>query len=94
MSHAEHPVFESGTRVALVQRIDNPERFAVAIRDHRLVYPLPEGYDGRTSVNFDDGWVVIGHPEMNPLVMHPLTGQVTEVDRVQLARAGFAGVRH
>lgn len=74
-----HPVLED-SRVALVQRTDREDLFGVAVRGHRHVHALPEGYDGRTSVNFVDGYVVVAHPVKPPLVIDPLTGKTRELD--------------
>lgn len=81
MSREDHPVFQDGaTRVALVQRVDVPDGFGVAVRDAKFIYALPQGYDGRTSVNFLDGYVLVAHPLHPPLIIDPLTGKVREVD--------------
>lgn len=80
-----HPIFQSGTRVALVESIDKPGMLAVAVRGGRYVCPLPEGYDMNTSITMHEGYVLVAHPYLPPLQCDTNTGTVNLIspDHIQ-----------
>lgn len=69
-----------GTNAVLVERRDTPGALAVAVRHGRYVCPLPEGYDGLTSVVTESGWVLVTHPTLPPLIADPHHGIVRAMD--------------
>lgn len=69
------PIFERGTRVALVQRKDKPHLFGVAMAGGRYVVDLPEGYDGFTKVFWSCGWIGVFRDGLPPLLADTTTGK-------------------
>jgi len=74
------PIFEHGCTCALVERKDRPGLLGVAVRGGRFVCPLPEGYDGRTSVTQYLGYVLVAHPDLPPLKCDPTVGTAVLID--------------
>ena len=67
--------------VTLVERKDQPGLLGVARRDGRFVCPLPEGYDGETSVAWHpDGYGLVAHPNLPALRCDFNTGKTALVD--------------
>lgn len=80
MSHERLPIFERGLRVALVERVGMPGKLGVCTPGG-VVCPLPDGYDGKTSVNVDaKGWVLVTHPVLPPLLADTTKGEVHPID--------------
>lgn len=76
------PVFEAGMKAALVERMDSKGALGVAVPGGAFVCPLPPGYDGYTCVSVDDeGWVLVIHPTLPPLLADPTTGEVHPIAR-------------
>jgi hypothetical protein len=69
-------LYSGGARVALVQMRGDPSRFGVAMLGGLYVCALPEGYDGRTAVFWESGWIGVFHPELPPLLADTTTGRV------------------
>ena len=76
-----------GVNAVLVERRDRPGLLGVAVRNGHFVCPLPEGYDGETSVFCESGWVLVTHPILPPLIADPHTGTVSLVDAKLLPRS-------
>ncbi len=77
MINSNIPEFEKGLRVMLVERVGFPGKLGVAVNGGKFVCPLPDGYDGRSRVNVDtQGWILVAHPKMPPLLADPSTGKV------------------
>jgi hypothetical protein len=76
----DHPAFPEGARVALVQRVDNPHRFGVAMKGARHVVALPEGYDGKTAVRWINGFILAKHPHYPPLLVDATRETVKSID--------------
>lgn len=76
-----HPVFNGQVRAALVERTDKPGMLGVAVSNGHYVCPLPEGYDGETSVIVtQSGYVIVGHPKYAPLLCDASKGTVQVID--------------
>lgn len=63
-------------RCMLVRRSDISHKLllGVLVAGGRVVCPLPEGYDGQTSLTMYDGWVLVAHPSLPALRCDPTTG--------------------
>ena len=72
--------FQRKQAVTLVERKDAPGFLGVFVREGRFVCPLPAGYDGRTSVAFHKGYVLVAHPDLPPLQCDPNTGTTKLID--------------
>lgn len=68
MDAFNHPAFPEGARVALVRQLQDPRYFGVAMKGGRFVCKLPLGYDGQTSVRWINGFIVVAHPKLPPLL--------------------------
>lgn len=79
-----NPIFNAGARVALVHMVAVPGIFGVAMRGGRYVCQLPEGYDGMTSIRWLNGWIIVAHPNLPPLLADTNTGKTTALDQAQL----------
>lgn len=64
----------------LVERRDRPGLLGVHVAGGRFVCPLPEGYDGRTSVVMHKGYVLVAHPNLPPLQCDPNTGDISLIE--------------
>lgn len=73
------PVFTT-VRAQLVERKDRPGMLGVHLQGGRFVCPLPVGYDGRTSVTFHQGYLLVAHPDFPPLLADPSRGTVQLID--------------
>ena len=91
MASFDHPMFESGARVALVQMLRDKTRFGVAMAGGRYVVALPEGYDGRTAVHWVQGWIIVTHPDLPPLLADTSTGRTGPMNEhaMQAAMAAY-----
>lgn len=67
-----HPL--ENIRVALVERVDLPGHLGAWCSGGRLVCPLPAGYDGRTSICYSEGYIIVAHPDLPPLLCDPISG--------------------
>jgi len=85
--------FAGGVRVQLVERVDAPGMLGAAMAGGRYVCPLPPGYDHRSSIVYERGWVIVAHPELPPLSCDTTTGKVSllnddlinaEIGKIQL----------
>lgn len=91
MSYA-HP-FESGIRVMLVKLapgergMNGAGDFAVALHGARHVIPLPLGYDGRTSVFWVSGWVIVQHADHPALLADFTTEKLSPMNEQAMAAA-------
>lgn len=81
------PAFERGVRVALVERQDRPGMLGVAMAGGHYVVPLPEGFDGRTSVFYVDGWIVVRHPDQDPILADTSTGKTSPMNEYAMTAA-------
>lgn len=68
------PEFEQGMKAMLVERKDAPGLLGVAVAGARFVVPLPNGYNGKTSICVYQGYVLVAHPELPPLRVDPTRG--------------------
>lgn len=82
-----------GTRVALVKLREDKRAekglsgFGVAMRGGKYVVPLPEGYDGMTSVFWVEGWIVVRHPDHPPLLADTTKGTTSSMNEFAMAAA-------
>lgn len=81
------PITDEDVKAVIVERKDRPGLLGVAVRDGRFVVPLPEGYDGRTSVVYESGWVLVTHPTLPPLIADPSAGIARPMDPTLLPRS-------
>lgn len=65
--------FDRGIRVMLVKR-PGLNLFGVAMKGGRFVVPLPDGYDGETSVHWVEGWIIVRREGLPPLLADTTTG--------------------
>lgn len=82
--------FEQGIRVALVKRKDGPNLFGVAMAGGRHVVPLPSQYDGRTSVFWVQGWIIVTHPDEPSLLADTTLGTTSPMNEHAMAAAMMA----
>lgn len=66
--------------VMLVERTDKPGALGVAMAGGHFVVPLPDGYDGRTSVRWINGFIFVAHPTLPPLLADTSKGTCSLVD--------------
>lgn len=67
-------------KAILVERKDKPGALGVHRQGGRFVCPLPDGYDGQTSLTVHKGYVLVAHPLLPPLQCDPLTGSVKLIE--------------
>lgn len=69
-------------KAILVRRSDVPGKLllGVHVNGGRCVCPLPEGYDGRTSLCVHKGYVLVAHPLLPALQCDPTTGGVKLIE--------------
>lgn len=72
---SEHPVFNPGSTVALVETKAPPHTLGVALKGGRFVCQLPDGYDGQTNIRMHAGKIIVAHPMLPPLSCDPNTGK-------------------
>lgn len=71
-----NPAFTGQARVALVQDVRDKRFFGVAMKGGKYVVRLPFGYDGKTSVRWINGFIIVAHPLLPPLLADTTTGKV------------------
>jgi hypothetical protein len=86
------PEFEQGIRAMLVERRDVPGALGVAKNGAKFVLPLPPGYDGRSSVCYHDGHVLIAHPTLPALRCDFELNKLEEIDGRHIL--ALPGARH
>jgi hypothetical protein len=69
--------------VALVRMAHDKRFFGVAMRGGRYVVQLPLGYDGLTSVRWINGYIVVVHPQLPPLLADTTTGKTAPLEPAQ-----------
>jgi hypothetical protein len=79
-----NPIFNAEAKLALVQMRKDEKRFGVAMRGGKYVVQLPLGYDGMTSIRWFNGWIIVAHPNMPPLLADTTTGKAMPLDQDQL----------
>ena len=77
----------NGARVALMQMRYDKRRFGVVMKGGRYVVGLPLGYDGETSVHWVEGWIIVRHPVLPPLLADTTTGKTSPMNEHALAAA-------
>ncbi len=87
--------FAGGIRVMIVERVDAPGKLGAAMSGGRYVCPLPDGYDMRSSITYERGWVIVAHPDLPPLSCDTNTGRVSPLnDELIKAQAGAIQLLH
>lgn len=67
-------------KAILVERKDKPGALGVFRQGAQFVCPLPDGYDGQTSLTVHKGYVLVAHPTLPPLHVDPTTGTVKLIE--------------
>lgn len=86
-----NPLFQ-GRRVALMRMAADKRFFGVAMHGGRHVVQLPLGYDGLTMVHWVEGWIIVQHPELPPLLADTGTGKHSPMNEHAVAAAKRAYV--